>query len=107
MTLSMDGHPGDVSRRVTYLSARSPARPTASAGKANRLDDPWANQMESQVVDLKRRIPILKRLIDDCDRWPLTSIRRSETRKTASESMIPRIQLIRSTPRRRLRDAII
>ena len=24
--------------------------------------------MESQVIDLKRRIPILKRLIDDCDR---------------------------------------
>ena len=58
----------DVSRRVTYLSASSPARPTASAGKAKRLDDPWAHQMEGQVADLKRRIPILKRLIDDCDR---------------------------------------
>ena len=68
LTLSIDGHPGDVSPRVTYLSASSPARPTASAGKAKRLDDPWANQMESQVIDLKRRIPILKRLIDDCDR---------------------------------------
>jgi hypothetical protein len=62
MTLSIDGYPGDVSRRVTYLSASSPARPAASAGKAKRLDDPWANQMESQVIDLKRRIPILKRL---------------------------------------------
>ena len=68
MTLSIDGHPGDVSRRVTYLSASSPARPAASAGKAKRLDDPWANQMEGQVADLKRRIPILKRLIADCDR---------------------------------------
>jgi hypothetical protein len=68
MTLSIDGHPGNASRWVTYLSASSPARPTASAGKAKRLDDPWANQMESQVVDLKKRIPILKRLIDDCDR---------------------------------------
>jgi hypothetical protein len=68
MTLSIDGQPGDVSPRVTYLSARSPARPTASAGKAKRLDDPSANQMEGQVADLKRRIPILKRLIDDCDR---------------------------------------
>ena len=68
MTLSMDGQPGDVSRRVTYLSANSPARPAASAAKAKRLDDPWANQMESQVVDLKKRIPILKRLIADCDR---------------------------------------
>ena len=68
MTLSMDGHPGDASRRVTYLSAGSPARPTASAGKAKRLDDPWAHQMEGQVADLKRRIPILKRLIGDCDR---------------------------------------
>ena len=68
MTLSIDGHPGDVSRRVTYLSASSPARPAASAGKAKRLDDPWAHQMEGQVADLKRRIPILKRLIADCDR---------------------------------------
>ena len=67
MTLSTDGHPGDVSR-VTYLSASSAARPTASAGKAKRLDDPSANQMEGQVADLKRRIPILKRLIADCDR---------------------------------------
>ena len=57
-----------LSRRVTYLSANSPARPAASAAKAKRLDDPWANQMESQVVDLKKRIPILKRLIADCDR---------------------------------------
>ena len=68
MTLSMDGHPGDVSPRVTYLSASSPAKPTASSGKAKRLDDPWANQMGGQVADLKRRIPILKRLIADCDR---------------------------------------
>src|SRR6476659_3767802 len=67
MTLSMDGHPGDASRRVMYLSASSPARPTAGAGKANRLDDPWTNQMEGQVADLKRRIPILKRLTADCD----------------------------------------
>ena len=68
MTLSIDGHPGDVSGRVTYLSASSPARPAASASKAKRPDDPWANQMEGQVADLKRRIPILKRLIADCDR---------------------------------------
>jgi hypothetical protein len=68
MTLSIDGHPGDVSPRVTYLSASSPTRPAASAAKAKRPDDLWANQMESQVVDLKKRIPILKRLIDDCDR---------------------------------------
>ena len=68
MTLSIDGQPGDVSRRVTYPSARSPAKSDARVGKAKRADDPWANQMESQVVDLKKRIPILKRLIDDCDR---------------------------------------
>ena len=67
MTFSIDGQPGDVSRRVTYLSARSPARPAASAANAKRLDDLWANQMEAQVADLKRRIPILKRLIADCD----------------------------------------
>ena len=68
MTLSIDGHSGDVSRRVTYLSAGEPARPGASASKPKRLDDPWAQQMEGQVADLKRRIPILKRLIADCDR---------------------------------------
>jgi hypothetical protein len=68
MTLSMDGHPGDVSRRVTYLSASSPANPAAGTGKAKRLDDAWAHQMEGQIADLIRRIPILKRLIADCDR---------------------------------------
>ena len=68
MTLSIDGHSGDVSRRVTYLSASSPARRVSSASKPERLNDPWTNQMEGQVADLKRRIPILKRLIADCDR---------------------------------------
>ena len=53
MTLSMDGHPFGVSRRVTYLSTSALARPC---------------QMEGQVADLKRRIPILKRLIAECDR---------------------------------------
>ena len=67
MTLSIDGHPVGVSRRVTYLSASSPPRPAATASKAKRPSDPWANQMEGQA-DLKRRIPILKRLIADCDR---------------------------------------
>jgi hypothetical protein len=68
MTLSIDGHSGDVSRRVTYLSASSPARWVSSASKPERLNDPWTDQMEGQVADLKRRIPILKRLIADCDR---------------------------------------
>ena len=68
MALSIDCHPFDVSRRVTYLSASSPARPAASASKTRRLNDPWVYQMEGQVADLKRRIPILKRLIADCDR---------------------------------------
>ena len=68
MTLSIDGHPGDVSRRVTYLSASSAARPAARASKPKRLNDTWANQVEGQIADLKRRIPILKRLIADCDR---------------------------------------
>jgi hypothetical protein len=68
MTLSIDGQPSDVSRRVTYLSASSQTRPAASAGKGKRLNDPWACQIEGQVADLKRRIPILKRLIADCDR---------------------------------------
>ena len=67
MTLSIDGNSGDVSRRVTYLSAGEPARPGASASNPTRLDL-WAQQMEGQVADLKRRIPILKRLIADCDR---------------------------------------
>jgi hypothetical protein len=68
MTLSINGHPFGVSRRVTYLSASSPARPAASARKTKRLDDPWAHQVEGQVADLKRRVPILKRLIADCNR---------------------------------------
>src|ERR1700733_5768004 len=68
MTLLIDGHSGDVSRRVTYLSAGSAARRVSSVSKPERLNDPWTNQMEGQVADLKRRIPILKRLIDDCDR---------------------------------------
>jgi len=71
MTLSLDGHPGSVSRQVTYLSANSPARPAANASKTKKkkkLNDPWACKMEGQVADLKRRIPILNRLIADCDR---------------------------------------
>ena len=67
MTLSIDGQPGDVSRRVTYLWARSQAKSNARVGKAKRADDPWAHLTEGQVADLKRRIPILKRLITDCD----------------------------------------
>lgn len=68
MTLSIDGHSGDVSRRVRYLSANSPAGPTASSVKAKKGDDPSVRQFEGQVADLKRRIPILNRLIADCDR---------------------------------------
>jgi hypothetical protein len=60
MALSIAGHAGGGSRRVTYLSARS--------SKPKRLNDPWACKMEGRVADLKRRIPILKRLIVDCDR---------------------------------------
>ena len=62
MTLSIDGQPGDVSRRVT-----SPARRVSSASRPERLNDPWTHLTEGQVADLKRRIPILKRLITDCD----------------------------------------
>jgi hypothetical protein len=53
---------GDVSRR----SMRDTM--PVSVGKVRRVDDPSACQMEGQVVDLKRRIPTLKRLIEDCDR---------------------------------------
>jgi hypothetical protein len=56
MTLSIDGHPGGVSGWATYRPARK------------RLNDPWANQMEGQRADLRRRIPTLQRLIVDCDR---------------------------------------
>ncbi len=62
MTLSIDSHPFGVSRRVT--SAKS----AASAHKAKRLDDLSGRQTERQIADLKRRIPILKRLIVDCHR---------------------------------------
>ena len=68
MTLSMHGRPFDVSRRGTYLSASSPARPAARSSEPKRLIDPWAFQIEGQVADLKRRIPVLNRLIADCDR---------------------------------------
>jgi hypothetical protein len=66
MALSMDGRSDDVSCRVTYMSAGSPNRPDIV--KAKKLSDPWANQTEGQVADLKKRIPALKRLIADCGR---------------------------------------
>jgi hypothetical protein len=59
MTLSIDGHPGGVSRWATYRPARK------------RLSDPWANQMEGLRTDLRRRIPTLRRLITDCDRMTI------------------------------------
>jgi len=68
MTLSREGYHGDVSRRDTYLPARSPTKPATSANNVERLNDPWVCQMEGQVADLKRRIPILKRLISNYDR---------------------------------------
>jgi hypothetical protein len=67
MTLSIDGHPGVVSGRVTYLSASSRTR-AGSASKPKRRNDPWACQTEGQIADLKRRIPVLKRMIAACDR---------------------------------------
>jgi hypothetical protein len=68
MTLLIDGRDGDVSGRLMCLSTSSPDDPTARASKPKRLDDPWACQTEGKVADLKRRIPILKRLIADFDR---------------------------------------
>jgi hypothetical protein len=66
MALSMDGRSDDVSGRVTYMSADSPNSPEIV--KAKKVSDPWANQTEGQVADLKKRIPALKRLIADCGR---------------------------------------
>jgi len=66
MALSTDGHSDVVSCRIRYASAGSPNR--SDTFKAKKLDDPWANQTEGQVADLKKRIPLLKRLIADCDR---------------------------------------
>jgi len=114
MALSMDGRSDDVSCRVTYMSAGSPNRPEIV--KAKKLSDPWANQTEGQVADLKKRIPALKRLIADCGRLAVSRhetssgqnlVRMSRTRRTASESMTRPIPLIRPMPRRRLRGAII
>ena len=102
MTLSIDGNSGDVSRRVTYLSAGEPARPGPSASKPKRLDDPWAQQMEGQVADLKRRIPILKRLIADCDRLAADLDQEVRNRKTVSEYIILPTPLIRHTLGRQL-----
>jgi hypothetical protein len=67
MTLSSDAYSGDVSRKVAYLPARPPIKSASSADRPKRMDDPWASQTEGQVADLKRRIPILIRLIADCD----------------------------------------
>jgi hypothetical protein len=67
MALSSDGYSGDVSRKVTYLPARSPLKSASGVNKPKRMDDPWASQTEGRVGDLKRRIPILIRLIADCD----------------------------------------
>jgi hypothetical protein len=66
MALSIHDPRGVVSRGVTYLSAGSSTR--TSATKSNRLNDSSACKMGGEVADLKRRIPILKRLIADCDR---------------------------------------
>ena len=63
MALSIEDHHGDVSLRVTYLSVRRAER----ASRAKRLNDTWAHQVEGQIADLKRRIPILKCLIADLD----------------------------------------
>jgi hypothetical protein len=63
MTLSIDDHHCDVSRR-----ARLPAGSNKAASKVRRPDDPWACQVDGQVTDLRRRIPTLRRLIADCDR---------------------------------------
>jgi len=68
MMLSIDGHDGDVSRTITYLSTGSANDPTTRASKPKRLDDPWACQTEGKLADLKRRIPVLRRLIADFDR---------------------------------------
>jgi hypothetical protein len=59
MTLSSDSYSDDTSHKVTYLSARSPLK-SSSRGKK-------ASQTEGREADLKRRIPILIRLIADCD----------------------------------------
>ena len=40
----------------------------AHDGRIDHLDGRGPTEMEGQVIDLKRRIPILKRLIADCDR---------------------------------------
>jgi flagellar protein FliJ len=66
MTLSIDGHFGDVSRiSVSQFSGQ-----TGFKCKQTGVTecDPWTIQMEGQVADPKRRIPILKRLVADCDR---------------------------------------
>ena len=55
-----------VGSRICRLVPRQ--SPMKVHARLRGLDDPWACQMEGQVADLKRRIPILKRLIADCDR---------------------------------------
>src|SRR5215831_18325055 len=63
MALSMDDLRGVVSHGITYPSASSPGRPAASKPMTR-----GPAKIEGQVADLKWRIPILQRLIADCDR---------------------------------------
>ena len=65
-----------------------------------RLDDPWAYQTEGKVADLKRRIPILKRLIADCDRLAGYLDQGSEALNTEPEFMTRQMPLIQSMPGR-------
>jgi hypothetical protein len=63
MKLSSQGYSSDVSRKVAYLSARSPLKSASRANESMKT----ASQAQGPVADLKRRIPILIRLIADCD----------------------------------------
>ena len=65
MTLSIDGYPGDVSRRVTYLSASSPARPIASAGK-----EQFANASATQLG------PTTKKTVNSSKEWTKLAIKK-------------------------------
>jgi hypothetical protein len=105
--LSIDGHSGDVSRPLTYLSANSPAGPTASSGEAKSGDDPSARQFEGRLADLKRRIRILKRLITGCDDLAADLEQEVRNEEDRVKSTILHIPLIRSMLGRQLRRATI
>jgi hypothetical protein len=66
MTLSIGDYTVGVSSRVTALSVGSADTPIARTRRGS--NGPSAHKVEGRIAGLKKRIPLLRRLIADCDR---------------------------------------